>query len=41
MPEISQISDLEQLKAIYRDILKMNTLHEVDDFIHTTQITST
>ncbi len=27
MSEMSQISDLEQLKAIYRGALKMNTLH--------------
>jgi hypothetical protein len=40
MSEISQISDLEQLKAIYRGVLKMNTLDEVDELIRNIQITS-
>ncbi|MHC5778110.1 hypothetical protein [Nostoc sp.] len=41
MSEMSQISDLEQLKAIYRGVLKMNTLHEVDELIRSLKISST
>ncbi|MCC5622222.1 hypothetical protein [Nostoc sp. CHAB 5715] len=41
MSEISQISDLEQLKAIYRGVLKINTLREVDELIRSLQISST
>jgi hypothetical protein len=41
MSEICQISDLEQLKAIYRGVLKSNTLREVDELIRSLQISST
>ncbi|MHC5597047.1 MAG: hypothetical protein ACYTXC_14075 [Nostoc sp.] len=41
MSEISQISDLEQLKAIYQGVLKSNTLPQVDELIRSFQISST
>lgn len=41
MSEISQISDLEQLKAIYQGVLKIDTLRELDELIRSLQISST